>query len=248
MKKIVLALITLLLIMPFVVKAEEISNEEGEIVAQAVKYYKTVTFKDSVCKAAINNLCNNSVSYEVTKEEFDNSPEEPIRSDGLIETNYKRLTSTIESFYSYYKYKANLYWKQIPSTRSYDIMGIGFYGSVKVLSNDVNFEQNYIKNGTSYTTYSYYPQVFTYGAGCSFALPSGTLTYLTQDLDFLVEKNTTATIIEQLNAADYAHATSTISLNNSKKYTVSTLGIIHNGNSSYYDAIGTANAYWYGTW
>ena len=244
MKRIVLTIIALCLFIPFVVNADV--NDE-EIVAQTIKYYKTITFNNSLCSVNLNNLCNNSITYEVTKEEFDNSPSEPIR-DGLTETAYKRLTSTISTFNVYYKYSANLYWKQIPSTRSYDIMGIGHYGSVRILDDDVYFEQHYTKNGTNYTTYLNYPQVFSNGGGCSFELPSGTLTALSQDLYIIVEKNTNSTIIEQLAAADYAHATSTISLNNSKKYYIGPAGITHNGNSSYYDAIDTADAYWAGTW
>lgn len=246
MKRIVLSIIALCLFIPFVVNADV--NDE-EIVAQTIKYYKTVTFNDTLCTVSENNLCNNSITYEVSKEEFDNSPSEPIRGNGLTETAYKRLTSTISTYATYYyKYSANLYWKQIPSKRSYDIMGIGHYGSVKILGDDVYFEQHYTKNGTNYTTYSYYPQVFSNGGGCSFELPSGTLTALSQDLYIIVEKNTNSTIIEQLAAADYAHATSTISLNNSKKYWVGPTGINHNGNSSYYDAINTADATWAGTW
>lgn len=245
MKRIVLTIIALCLFIPFVVNAEV--NDE-EIVAQTIKYYKTVTFNDSLCSANFNSLCNNSITYEVTKEEFDNSPTELIR-DGLTETTYKRLTSTISTFSTnYYKYSANLYWKQIPSTRSYDIMGIGHYGSVKNRGNNVYFEQHYTKSGTNYTDYTNYPQVFSNGSGTSFQLPNGTLTALSQDFFIIVEKNTTSTIVTQLAAADYAHATSTISLNNSKKYWVDAAGIAHNGNSSYYDAIQTADAYWTGTW
>lgn len=244
MKKIALSIIALCLFIPFVVDAEV--NDE-EIVAQTIKYYKTVTFNNNLCSVSLNSLCNNSITYEVSKEEFDNSSTEPIR-DGLTETTYKRLTSTISTFSSYFKYSANLYWKQMPSTRSYDIIGIGHYGSVKNLGNNTYFEQHYTKSGTNYTTYTNYPQVFSNGSGTSFQLPSGTITALSQDFYFIVEKNTTSTIVTQLAAADYAHATSTISLNNSKKYWVDSLGITHNGNSPYYDAIDAANAYWSGTW
>lgn len=252
MKKIVLSFIALFIMIPFVIKAEEVNNENEleTVLSETTKYYKTITFNDSVCVAGLNNLCNNSITYEVSKEEYDSAPQNEVRTvnDALIETTYKRLTSTIAQSGTRYKYKANLYWKTIPSTRSYDIMGIGFYASVKVANDDIFFQQDYTKNGTNYTSYTYYPQVFTNGGGCSFQLPSGTLTYLNQELYFYVEKNTTATIIQQLAAADYAHATSTISLNNSKKYEIDSTGITHNGNSSYYDAMNSADAYWYGTW
>ena len=48
MKKIVLTIIALCLFIPFVVNAEV--NDE-EIVAQTIKYYKTVTLNDNLCSA-----------------------------------------------------------------------------------------------------------------------------------------------------------------------------------------------------
>ena len=236
----------LTIMLPSLVMAQEVNDEE--VLFETTKYYKTVT-NNSVCVAELNSICNDSITYEVTKEEYDNYVE-PENRGSVIETTYKRLTSTISSVGSnYYRYKANLTWKNIPSKRSYDIIGIGFYQSVKVKNNDTYFSQDYcISGGSCYTLYTNYPQVFSAGAGTSFSLPSGTLSSLSSEFYFDVEKNINATIIEQLAASDYAHATKTISLNNSKKYTVNSTGIALNGVSSYYDAMTAAEAHWYGTW
>ena len=140
----------------------------------------------------------------------------------------------------------------MPSTRSYDIIAIGFLPSVKVHNNTTYFSQYYCYSDGSgcYTTYTNYPQVFIDGAGTSFALPTGGLNQLRQTFYFDVEKNGTGTIITQNSYADYAHATSTISLANSKKYTVAGSGAIYLNTSisSYYDTMSTAIATWNGTW
>ena len=241
MKKVLFVLLAIALVFTTKVMAEEVNEEFG-----TTKYYKTVTDKSILCLAGTE--CNNSVTYEITKAEYDAfNGFDPL--DATVETTYKKLTSTITQDSPFYKYKAKLTWKNIPSTRSYDIIGIGFYQSVKVLNDDIYFQQDYKQNGVNYTLYSSYDKVFAGGAGSSFLLPSGTLTSLSSELYFYVTKNTTATIISQLAAADYAHATSTISFNNSKKFSVGPAGIDHlDGTSSYYDAINTADEYWYGTW
>jgi hypothetical protein len=237
MKKtiIVFIMISLLLFVPHFVNAEE-SNDEK--IFEITKYYKTITNGDFT-----------SESFEISKEEYDNY-DVSNQPKAIIETTYKNLTSTITQNGSFYRYKAVLNWKNMPSKRSYDIIGIGFYASVKVVGNFLSFNQYYcFSSGSCTTTYVNYPQIFTGGAGTTFSLPTGNLTTLRETFYFDVEKNTTATIISQLAAADYAHATSTISLNNAKKYTVSgATGIVLNGVSSYYDAINPAKEYWSGSW
>ncbi len=243
MKKIAFVFFVFIMMLPILVKAEV--NEE-KIISETTKYYKTITFNNNVC--SVNDVCNDSITYEVSKEEYDNYVE-PETRDTTVETTYKRLNSSITQSNTRYKYRALLTWKNMPSKRSYDIIGIGFYQTVKVWNNDTFFYQNYcISGGSCSTTYLNYPQIFVSGAGTSFLLPSGTLSSLSEEFYFYVEKNTTGTIVQQLAASDYAHATKTISLANSKKYTVNSTGINHNGNSSYYDAMSSADAYWYGTW
>lgn len=242
MKKIAFVFFAFVMMIPILVNAQE----DEEVVAETTKYYKTITFNNSVC--AVSGMCNDSITVEVSKEEYDNFVE-PETRDTTVETTYKRLNSSITQVSGRFKYKALLTWKNMPSKRSYDIIGIGFYQSVRIENNDTFFHQDYcISGGSCQTTYLNYPQKFAGGAGTSFLLPSGTLTSLSEEFYFYVEKNTTATIIEQLAASDYAHATKTISLANSKKYTVGPTGITHNGNSSYYDAMNSADAYWHGTW
>ena len=234
-------IITMFIFLPFIVKAEE--NIEQDNNSYITKYYKTVTYNNIV-----NAFYNNSVTTEITEEEY-NSVDTSQPKSATVETTYKKLTSSITANGNNYRYKAVLQWKIIPSVRSYDIIGIGFYQNVKVKNNNLYFNQEYcISGGSCYNSSVNYPQIFSNGAGTSFALPSGSLSSLKETLYFDVEKNTTATITSQLAASDYSHATSIISLANSKKYTVNANGISLNGVSSYYDNINAAKAYWSGSW
>ncbi len=248
MKKVFISIFLMYsIIIPTVNASEEKAIiDNSTIIATNTKYYKTITNNNPVF--SFNND-NNTVTFEISKDEYDNY-EESNTKDGYVETNYKKLTSTISSSGNYYKYSATLTWKNMPSVRKYDIIGIGFYSSVKVRNNNIHFSQSYcLSSGSCYTSYTNYPQIFSGGAGTTFLLPSGSLTSLSSNLYFEVEKNTTATITSQLAAADYSHATKSISLTNAKKYTVSgNSGIILNGVSSYYDAINPAIDYWYGNW
>ena len=237
-----------LMLMPNLLFADTV--DESNPVSSETKYYKTVTYYDN-SPYLISTLDGyESITTEVSEEEYNLAiPDENTRGDAAVETTYKRLESTIYKNGNYYRYKATLNWKLMPSKRSYDIIAIGFYSSVKVHSNLVLFSQYYCKtSGSCYTSSTNTPQVFTNGAGTSFALPSGDLTTLRQTFYFDVEKTGSGTLVSQIAAGDYAHATSSISLTNSKKYSVGAGGIQHNGNSSYYDAIGAATATWSGSW
>lgn len=246
----------MLLILPITVSAE---TEDGTIVAEKEKYYKTVTIlsnSDVMMRANLGEV--SSITTEVTKEEYDNfDPNENSNIstkgyvDSTIETNYKKLTTTIRNNGTYYyRYKAVLTWKNFPATRSYDIIGIGHYGSVKI-ADDVGFNQDYcMSNGNCYNGSPYYSKTGANGSGAVFYLPSGTLTSLKQTVQFDVEKtNESSTIIEQIAVGDYSHATSSISYANAKKFSVDTSGIyLESSILSYYDEINPATAEWTGTW
>lgn len=235
-------LVFVLIAFPFVINAAENDSNNLELLDQVTKYYKIIVYYNN------DSLFNNSITTEISEEEYENS-NDLLSKDATVETTYKKLTSSIYQNGNYYRYKAKLVWKSIPSVRSYDIIGIGFYQSVKVKNNNTFFTQEYcISGGSCYTSSINYPQVFNSGAGTSFQLPSGSLNSLNQTFYFDVEKNTSSTITTQLAASDYSHATSSISLNNSKKYTVNTNGIALNGVSSYYDSMNAAKAYWSGSW
>ena len=242
-KKILLCFVASLFLFPALVFAKE---DDFVILSENTKYYKTETYSEGINK-------NKSITYEITKEEYDSvNVEEMLRSNPTtVNTTYKSMTSSISANGNYYRYKNVLNWKTMPSTRSYDIIGIGFLQSVKVHSNTTYFEQYYCYTGGScYYSYSNTPQIFVSGAGTSFKLPSGNLNTLRQTFYFDVEKNTNNTIYSQYAYGDYSHATSTVSQSDATNYSVIQSGAIYLDSSiaSYYDSIPTATASWSGSW
>lgn len=230
-------------------------TEENDFytISETKKYYKTVEYSDNSILITPFSLKNTiSATYEITKEEYDevdNNNGFTTLNSTVVNTSYKEMTTSISSNGSVYRYKNVLNWKQMPSTRSYDIIGIGYLGSVKASSN-IYFNQKYCTSLTDCkTTTTGTIQRFQAGIGVSFKLPTGSINSLTQTLYFDVEKNTSETIIKQTAYGDYSHATSTISSSNAKKYDVSGSGILLNSSiTDYYDEISYARATWSGTW
>lgn len=255
MKKSYLLVSILILLDLLFIPNSAYAEEKFEIISEVTKYYKTITYTPSlsVNYFDLNSIKSNSVTYEITEEEY-NSVEDNnlvIASNGKTETTYKRMTTSILTNGSYYRYKNELTWKNMPASRSYDIIGIGFFSTVKVRSNSTNFSMSYCyTDGSCYTNTTNYPQIFSNGAGTTFKLPTGELRSLNQIFYFDVEKNTTNTLNVQEVYGDYSHATSSILLLNAIKYTVNqSLGIVLDSSvSGYYDSMNAARAVWTGTW
>lgn len=243
----ILLVLAALIIMPCTTNAKENESEDFEIVSQIERYYKTVTNGSPI---HLNVSAKTTKSYEVTKEEYE-SAEQLIQTRGAAstETTYKKLTTTILSNGSVYRYKAVLNWKQIPTVRSYDTIGIGYYTSVRYNSN-LNFNQTYcLTNGTCKTLTTYYPQYFSTGTSATFKVPEGSLSSLSQTIFFDVNKNTNATITSQAAYGDYSHATKNVTVAQAKNFTMGTSGILFNdGIGNYYDDIMPAVATWSGSW
>lgn len=241
--------------LPIMVNAEEGKLEK---VAGSVKYFKTVTILSNSEVMRNSNLGEvSSITTEITEEEYNNVDVSAANNNsrGLVtettETTYKRLGVDMYKYNSYYyHYTATLDWKLIPSTRSYDIIGIGYYADV-VPDGLVNFTQEYCRSASEcYETTSYWTDTFDNGAAAMFKVPSGTLTSLNQRLDIDVEKvNPNSTIYHQLAVADYSHATRSISYSNAQRFYVDCGGInLNSAIEDYYDDISTADATWTGTW
>jgi hypothetical protein len=237
MKKIILVVLFLL---PSFIYAED-------IVAEEEKYYVTTTIITPI--ESSTGVTYISQTEEITKEEYDSFDPEQSNPRATVETNYKKLTTTISKVNnSMYKYKAKLTWKNMPKVRSYDLIGIGFYGSVTP-SSSADFEEYYCTSGGSCNTLNgYYSYEGNNGVGAMFDLPSGSLSTLRITLSVnVVKKNSNSTIVSQRAAGDYAHATEYISYNHAKQYSVDQSGVDPVYSSSY-DSIPAAVATWTGTW
>ena len=177
------------------------------------------------------------------------APIDGIKST-TIETTYKKMTTSIEDNNPSFRYKVVLQWKNMPSTRSYDIIGIGYPASVKNSMSPI-FEDKYCTTATNCHTSTAYSYAYTgnNGIGVVFPLPSGSLYSMTQTLYVSMMKNTSSTIYTQYAYGDYAHAVENVSLNTAKSFIVNTSGIVHNnGSGNSYDTINYAKAVWNGVW
>lgn len=253
----VLAFIILFITCMATVKAEaiiEMDDSVNEVVAETTKYYKTVTILNNseiMTAAGMGEL--SSLTTEISKEEYMNAPtEDGISPYASVTTEYKKLTSTISKYSTqHYQYKVTLDWRNMPATRSYDIIGVGFYASVSLAASP-DFNQSYCNtDGNCYSqNVGHYSYRGNNGYGAMFQLPSGSLSSLSQSISVLVSKtNSSSTIIEQIAAGDYSHAQKTVSYSNAKDFFVSSGGIVlGSGIYSSYDAMNTATAKWTGTW
>ena len=239
MKKIIYLFV---LLIPFLVKAEEIESI-------TTKYYKTIQMIPNNYSIQSTNI-SLSESYEITEEEYNNGQEENSRNSIITETTYKKMTVTIAKASSLYKYTIHLHWKNIPSTRSYDIIGLAYNNNVEAAMTPV-FEQEYCRSsGSCYTSYTHYGVEQTNSVSAIFLLPTGTLTSLDQTLFVLVgKKNSNNTITSQQAVGDYAHAIHNVSLSDASNYIMNISGL--NLDSSIiddYDEISIAMSTWSGTW
>lgn len=242
MKKILFILLSFFLLHSFAY-----ASEKNIVLSEETKYFKTLTyFGDYNFYGSIPNFEH---TVEITKEEYEKD-DISDKSNTIVETTYKRMTTSISKTGSNYQYKVNLYWKNIPKIRSYDIIGIGFPSSVKVFSTPV-FVQNYcLSLDDCYSSSSHkYLYSGNNGVGVAFQVPTGNLLSMEQTLYFVVQKNTVSTIVTQYACGDYSHAIKNVSLSNAKKFTVNTSGIeLTDNNISYYDEISVSKAVWNGTW
>lgn len=242
-----------LILIPFNTFALNEEEDNFELVAQEEKYYKTTTVLNNKEMSTMSNSNNSelSITEEITKEEYDSYLEPNISPNvsAAIETTYKKLTTSILSNGSYYRYKAVLDWKNMPKVRSYDTIAIGHYASVKLRGN-LQFSQTYCySSGDCRTTSAYYPHTFTAGSSATFKLPEGTFSSLTQTFYFDVQKAVNSNVVKQNASGDYAHATKSINYINAQKFTVSNSGIDFDSTvMSYFDEIQVARAIWTGNW
>lgn len=243
-------LFVVLLLNVKVYAAENIIQEHDNV---TVKYYRITTITNNNGNSVMT-LGNSNTSYteEISEEEYNlaGGQTSVITGNVTIENSYAKLTTYITSVSSYYRYNADVEWKSIPSTRSYDTIAIGFPSNVKKLGG-LYFEQTYCTTSTNCNTSTSYVYSYssTNGVGVTFQQPNGSLYSLTHHMHFNVTKNTTLTLYAQHAYGAFAHANSSVTLTNAKKYSVNASGIVfQDGVGAYYSILGVAEATWSGTW
>lgn len=244
---------------------------EAEVVAETTKYYKTIIVHDNSASEfsvkAIGSDIPYSYTEEVTEEEYNNSSDTSLimpygLTNGYTETNYKKMTTTISyiSSSNNYRYKNDLVWKTIPSTRSYDIIAIGIDSTVSVDPNSTYFQQNIDIyndfNGTCRYTYdtSGVWSASSRGYARTFKIPDNSLSLngyvggLSSYMYFNVQKLTSNTIYVLNAYGSYKHAQKSVSSSVSTGVTVGFPEIISFSGSvsttvvESYDSMSTAHA------
>ncbi len=249
MKKFLSLLLCSLIIFPNLLRASEITEEEVEKeVARTTKYYKTVTSR-TVSINTIDTIKPTSYTVEVSEDEYNSIKPEDVPQSATVETEYKKMTTSILQSNSRYKYQVVLEWKNMPKKRSHDIIGIGYYSDVKVILNPILSTEYCLKSGFCASQGMYIPQIFHNGVGASLDLPTGDLKSLKTTFYVYIDKVDSSDVITyQTAVGDYAHATSNISEANAQRYSIDMAGIFLDGVSDYYDSISEARTTWYGTW
>ena len=217
--------------------------DDAFVEAETHRYYKTEY--SAIDGSMISN-------QEITQYEYEHANLN-CRGDGEVITGFKDLTATITYLATNAKrYRASLNWLSIPVTRSYDIIGAGFSDTnIYVSSSAPTLSTTYCYSNGSCTTvntgYSY--KVTSDGAGASFKLTSDNIVSLYSTMYYTVMKNTSNTITYLRMAGDYAHATSTVTSNQAKQYSLGYNGLyLDSSIRNYYDAMDCAVATWSGSW
>lgn len=216
---------------------EQNKDIESELVVKSNKYYKTI----------YTNLNGDAYSTEITKNEYDN--ESLMNTRGYVNTEYKNMVSTMSKSTNSFRYKVSLNWNSMPSTRSYDVIGVGFNGNIKI-SGLVNFSYTYSNANGEYTTstLNYGKKSTSTGGSATYKLPTN-IRSLNAVLYYDVVKNTTNTITKLEMCGDYSHATSNVTNSIANNHLIEIDGInLGNSSISYYDAIPCAESEWNGTW
>lgn len=207
------------------------------LLAKDQKYYKSI----------YTDLNGELYSVEISKEEYENQG--TINPRGYVETEYKTMVTTLSQNGNRYRYKVSLSWKQMPSTRNYDIIGIGFDDPVYI-SSGVFFNYYHTgSDGITITAADYYDKkVTSTGGSAVYKIPSSARS-LSAALWYDVSKNTSATINRLDMYGDYSHATASVPGTNYTNHYITHNGIeLTSSIAGYYDSIPYAQSTWTGSW
>lgn len=229
-------------------------NLKGQVVAETTNYYQTIHYYD------INNKLVSSEDRMVTEEEYMNADSLSMTeattfglTTGYIETLTKKMTTTITKVdNNNFRYKNSLVWKTLPTTRSYDVIGIGMERDKVQYSGNRTFNQTICSYGTgckNSSTASYYMNQET-GIGASFKLYSGAFYDMSSYFYFDVEKRAgVGTITKLWSAGDYAHAREEIEAYEANLYNINNVGFNFDDTiEDSFDRMDTADAVWTGSW
>ncbi len=255
MKKVkftLLALISMLIVIPLNTLAETIVNNNGIEISEedynnflkirTHEYIMTMDLEDynKLKSLDYNNITTDTryietvynphllltTEKEITEEQF-NNPVMPILNtkDGYIETLQKKLTLTLAggSYWNYVVLTAT--WKGTPGTRSFDVIGLLFDGA-DIRNGSQTGEQVYSEDGKYYgIDYAWNGtniKRFSDGFGISMNVVNNKNL---GSLQFSIDCDITPTENYTYIYGSYQHAVTTVSLEDSQKYEINTGGL-----------------------
>ncbi len=233
------------------------------LVSEIGRYVKTTT--------SFRNGIKRTVTQELTKKEIEhdmalNQQQKQIQTtfdrtisgalyDGLTINDYRYVSTKIAILNDNdsMRFKTDVEWLEMPSTRSYDIVGIGIEASKIHIISIIAFREDWqLSNGSFGYDLTCYPKIESTGGSALYGLPSGSLEQLKSYMYITVAKNNNVPSITELVAyGDSKHALSSVNPNNVfANYTVNTgAGIdIDYPYCNSYDSILPADAHFYGLW
>jgi len=199
-----------ILLLPFIVKAEEcnIINNNGVVIDCAyyndlLEYYDA-KLVDNFTQDEFDSFKNN----DLDDIEIESYLEVPSRA--FFQTNYKRIEIVKNGSFI----TMSLTWLKNPVVRSHDVFAARFTGSVAVNGNTV-FRQFYTTSSSVMISTTASKKTFSNGFGYSFKLSNYS------DMEIFITYSITGSGSIY---TSYQHATTTTSLTDSKKYTLSSAG------------------------
>lgn len=202
--------IFLIMLLPFVVKAEEcnIVNNNGVVIDcdyyNDLLIYYDAKLVDNFTQEEFDSFKNNDLN-DVEIESYTELP-----SRAFFQTTYKRIEIVKNGSFI----TMSLTWLRNPVVRSHDVFAARFTGSVAVNGNTV-FRQFYTTSSGVVISTTASKKTFSNGFGYSFKLSSFS------DMEIFITYSITGS---GKIYTSYQHAITTTSLTDSKKYTLSSAG------------------------
>ena len=228
MKKIILGLV--LFMFGSIVYAEECTyhNSVGvdmdcTLYNELLNYYSS-SFLEFMPQSEYDSIKNNNPDNIVVSTYKEELPE-IFSKDAYYATTYKEIRIVKNANFV----TVTLNWLQNPSVRSYDVLAVRLSSGVSI-NGTIAFRQISYNGGSAIISTTGSKQTFSNGQGVSFKL--STYSNLESSITFYI--NGTGLLY-----SSYQHATSSVTLNQSKNYTISSMGY---GNTTLF-ASSVANKY-----
>ena len=190
--------------------------------------YSNVETTETYVESTYNPMLGVTTEKEITEEEYENfNPIMPILGDkgASGETSAKKISMYVVGGSTWNYVSLTATWKGIPSTRSFDVIGIRGYG-VDFRDGSQSGEQIYKVNGTAKRiTYAWngtnIKRFNELGFGISMNIVNDDITALQTSVDCDV----TPTITTPALYGSYQHAVANLSLADSQNYTLGGSGL-----------------------